>query len=779
MNEVLKTMGYLLDANTTVWCRENYSGIPYNDGDAIERRIFEAVRSANDVSLFSRELQRHCVDWASTYHLSPSRANLLRPFSDHLAQKDVLEIGAGCGAITRFLGELGANVLALEGSRRRASIAALRTRDLDNTTVLSDDFNAFKIDYRFDIITLIGVLEYAPIFTKGENPVLQMLKQVVTLLKPDGKLILAIENQLGLKYLAGFPEDHLGVPMYGVEALYKKSDPVTFGRTTLIDALKQSGFSTTRVFAPFPDHKLPVALVTEEGFSETSFDAGALAWQTARSDRQIPAYYSLTLPRVWPEVIRNGLGLDMANSFLILAGTGDAGLAPDPNGKSLAYYFTSERRPDYCKQTVFKKDVNGTITVVVDPLVSASSESRPDDILTFKLPATSPYLAGPLLQWEFIDLITRGSWSFESVGSFLQRYISLLENIAFQESRMFCSFTDLDQSVPQILFDCIPQNIIIDDQEKPAHFDAEWVFNESLDFGYLLFRCLLQMADWVSLYGVNNLHRELSQKLFICRSFEALGHQVDDSHLHRYEALEKRVQQQVTGLPNLLWKLSATPFYKDRRAFNIIQSNHEYMQQQGEYVQKLTHQLDYLTQQASQREVQVQGLMQQLSEKDEQIKQKDVHLQSTKSELHTIINQLEHQRIERLYDKRKKSEVIYKMARPIRGLKRLLELLLSPRRELNYYKFEREVLKTGAFDFGYYLSRNEDLIPGCIELLRHFYFFGWREGRNPGPNFDVNYYLATNPDISQTDINPLLHYLLYGIAEGRHPAPSLTTKAEP
>ena len=57
---------------------------------------------------------------------------------------DVLEIGAGCGAITRYLGECGGNILALEGTPRRAAIASARTRGLDNVTVLSEKFESFK-----------------------------------------------------------------------------------------------------------------------------------------------------------------------------------------------------------------------------------------------------------------------------------------------------------------------------------------------------------------------------------------------------------------------------------------------------------------------------------------------------------------------------------------------------------------------------------------------------------------------------------------------------------
>jgi len=174
-------------------------------------------------------LRQNLFDWPSLYHLSGTRANILRPFQRTLAGADVLEIGAGCGAITRYLGECGTNVLALEGSPRRAAIARSRTRDLENVTVLAERFDRLQCDCKFDVITLIGVLEYANLFTSGENPPLAMLERVRSLLKPEGKLIIAIENQLGLKYFAGASEDHLGQPMVGIEGRYRKDQPQTWG----------------------------------------------------------------------------------------------------------------------------------------------------------------------------------------------------------------------------------------------------------------------------------------------------------------------------------------------------------------------------------------------------------------------------------------------------------------------------------------------------------------------------------------------------------------------
>jgi 2-polyprenyl-3-methyl-5-hydroxy-6-metoxy-1,4-benzoquinol methylase len=200
MKFYLQSNGYVFNQDMGLWQRPEYAGIDYSDGDEIENRLRNIVSGARDTSVMSVELAKYCTDWPSLYHLSRKRVNLLRPFEERLHGKSVLEIGAGCGAITRYLGELGAEVVALEGSLRRASILALRCRDLSNITVVGEVIHHFKPGPQFDVITLIGVLEYARKFFPGGggDPVDAMLSYIKGLLKPGGTLIIAIENQLGL-----------------------------------------------------------------------------------------------------------------------------------------------------------------------------------------------------------------------------------------------------------------------------------------------------------------------------------------------------------------------------------------------------------------------------------------------------------------------------------------------------------------------------------------------------------------------------------------------------
>jgi 16S rRNA A1518/A1519 N6-dimethyltransferase RsmA/KsgA/DIM1 with predicted DNA glycosylase/AP lyase activity len=72
----------------------------------------------------------------------------------------VSEIGAGCGAITRYLGETYASVDALEPIASRAQIARLRTADLETVVVFVGDFDAVPWERGYDLIVLVGVLEH-------------------------------------------------------------------------------------------------------------------------------------------------------------------------------------------------------------------------------------------------------------------------------------------------------------------------------------------------------------------------------------------------------------------------------------------------------------------------------------------------------------------------------------------------------------------------------------------------------------------------------------------
>jgi SAM-dependent methyltransferase len=273
-----------------LWVDEDFEGISYTDGFNVEQHLLASLKSANDLSALSEELIPHIIDWPSEYHFSRNRHCLLRPLG--IKQGDrVLELGCGCGALTRYLGETGADVVSVEGGLKRAEIAAERCRDLKNVNVVCQNLLSFSLEdlnflseKKFDLVLLIGVIEYAPVFSDAESPIKSYLDKAGTFLKESGKLIIAIENKIGLKYLNGCTEDHMGEHFYGLNDLYDSKSAVTFGRKELVDQLGLSGFTHAVFYYPFPDYKLPTTILKDEAFDLEYFDESQLLLRTESRD---------------------------------------------------------------------------------------------------------------------------------------------------------------------------------------------------------------------------------------------------------------------------------------------------------------------------------------------------------------------------------------------------------------------------------------------------------------------------------------------------------------
>lgn len=537
----LEEKGYRFDPETGIWMRDDYQGLAYNDGDESEQRLARIIREAQDLSVLSTELTHQGVDWASIYHLDSARANILRPFERFLSGR-ILEIGAGCGAISRYLGECGGTVLSLEGSVRRAQITASRTRDLDNVTVLAQRFDDFQTDQRFDVVTLIGVLEYATAFSQDENPALHMLKRAYDLLSPDGRLFIAIENQLGLKYFAGAPEDHVGVPMYGIEGRYREGQAQTFGRHELKGLIAEAGFHQSEFLYPAPDYKLPQSITTELGFESSSFDAAALAWQGAKKDLQLPKTTTFSLERAWPVVINNGLGPELANSFLVAAlRSAEPAVAPDV----LAYHYNTSRIPAFCKLSKFVQTSTGSIEVRHERLRPGATSAH-DDNFRHILSDVDNYVSGKPLSLGFLKIATSPDWVIQDFGAFIRQYLDILRDLLGDYGAEF-PLERVDEKLPGLFIDAVPQNILIRPDGMPSLIDIEWDTLDGVELGHLLVRGLLPLIAAAKPFYPSIMPP--SQKQFILETVRAAGLEISDDDINRYVAREAQFQSSVSGRP--------------------------------------------------------------------------------------------------------------------------------------------------------------------------------------------------------------------------------------
>lgn len=313
----------------------------YSEG-AVEDTIIRLIAENEPEDYVQAIADNFC--WSVYYHLTHTRKNLLNwyPFSP---EASVLEIGCGMGAVTGTLCDTCREVVAVELSYRRAVGTLLRCREKENLEIIVGNLNDIAFEKKFDYITLIGVLEYQGSYTNTENPYLDFLKKVKTLLKPDGRLLIAIENQYGLKYWCGAKEDHTGLPFEGMNQYTISQKKVrTFSQDGLRKLIKQSGFSNTFFYYPMPDYKLPAVVYSEACLPQ---NGNMLNMQYY----YVPDNSTLVAQEkdIYRDVIDNGVFGFFANSFMVECS--DGGCVGEVTFASMS----SRRVPEYQVGTKFEK----------------------------------------------------------------------------------------------------------------------------------------------------------------------------------------------------------------------------------------------------------------------------------------------------------------------------------------------------------------------------------------------------------------------------------------
>ncbi len=339
----------------------------YSDGD-VEDQLLDIAEHVREEDLNAEIAARR--DWSVLYHMSDIRENIVAALP--ISSKDhVLEIGAGCGAITGQLARMAEKVTCVDLSRRRSLINANRHREYDNIRILVGNFQDIEkqLTESYDCITLIGVFEYAQGYIGTEAPYVEFLRQIRRHLAPGGRIIMAIENRLGLKYWAGCREDHTGRFFEGLENYAEDSYVRTFSRPELEKIFAQVGFAHPLFYYPYPDYKLPMVIHSDDCLPE----AGSLHRQIYHFDRDRMTLFDEKA--VLDSLMTSGQYPLFANSYLVILqdetpvekGEPSADLT-DPAGRDnfrvIYSKFSVERDPRFAIRTDMEMDSAGHRRVV-------------------------------------------------------------------------------------------------------------------------------------------------------------------------------------------------------------------------------------------------------------------------------------------------------------------------------------------------------------------------------------------------------------------------------
>lgn len=338
----------------------------YKDGG--EKKLRDIVLS--DSFDEDKSWMQYRDTWNIFYHLTPERGNL---FNWGLFQGEsnlnILEVGSGCGAITAALAQEKAinSITCIEGEESRSEIAKIRLKDHgDKIKHINQNMFDYKPEALFDVVIAVGVLEYSGKYNQGTKPYSDFLNCVKSFLKPGGKLILAIENQLGHKYLAGADEDHYQRPYIGISD-YQFYDGIrTFSKSHLIEKIDNSGLKHHKFYYPFPDYKLPKIILSDKAFQDPKFDWLTLFDFPTDQHTKRPNYKFNE--KAFLELLKDNVdpGVFM-NSFLIVASDEEI---EDANENLLAAKVNTTRYLPYRSVKRFEHNQKGEIEVVESNFVN-------------------------------------------------------------------------------------------------------------------------------------------------------------------------------------------------------------------------------------------------------------------------------------------------------------------------------------------------------------------------------------------------------------------------
>lgn len=490
----------------------------YSDGDEIEEEMLQLAMSGGWEQILQKSSR-----WEILYHFSDIRENIIEWYP--IGKKDsVLEIGSGCGAISGCLCRKAGRVVGIELSRKRSEINAWRNQGCGNLELYIGNFKDIILEEKFDYVIMTGVLEYASLYMGSENPYEDMLRRVREFLKPGGKIIIAIENKMGLKYLNGAKEDHVGKRFAGIEDYRNITDVKTFSKPELTQMLHNCGITDVQFYYPVPDYKLPETIYSDAFLPR---EGDVRIWGTNYDYVRIAMYNDAIMA---DQVCRDGMFDYFSNSFLVVCN--------EKEPKIVYAHYTRQREKAYQTRTVV---IEGENEKYVEKKYIHDVEKK-YNILEMM---NSMY---PVLQNEFANVIYLPAHPDQEekeegiryqflTGETVERLIA--QNVhdrekllaSLKEAFDYCFAYDADKetdfrvtdeyravfgetavqagakALPVSNLDMSFGNLILQEQ-KIYCFDYEWVFDFPVPVDFMKLRCLNSFYTKYNMYFSSKLKKE-------------------------------------------------------------------------------------------------------------------------------------------------------------------------------------------------------------------------------------------------------------------------------
>lgn len=500
----------------------------YCDG-AVEDEILDIVKNRRPEE--HAKVIEESRSWPILYHLSPLRENIVDWVPMDGAK--VLEVGSGCGAITGALARRARSVTCVELSRKRSLINAWRHKECGNITIHVGNFKDIEpeLPRDYDLICLIGVFEYGQSYIGGNVPYEDFLKILMPHLAEGGRILIAIENQYGLKYFAGCAEDHLGTFFSGIENYEERTGVRTFSRNGLEKIFAKCGAGECHFYYPYPDYKFMTTLYSDRCLPRK----GELSNNIRNFDRdRMMLFHERS---AFDGLVEDGLFSVFANSFLAVIGKGmDTVYSRYSNDRKEEYRIRTDIVDTPAGRKIRKLPLTGEAAAHIQGMETAYGLLRkryegsglainPCRLAEDGKSAEFPFERGVALTELLDDCLGRGD--LEGFYRLFDRYYELISHGEGQE------IAD---------YDLVFSNILVDGDSWTA-IDYEWTVRSPVPSREIAFRA-------VHCYLLEEGKRN---RIDIGRILDKLG--ITPEEAEEYRLRERAFQRKVTGSRRSLGEL--------------------------------------------------------------------------------------------------------------------------------------------------------------------------------------------------------------------------------
>lgn len=414
---------------------------------------------------------------------------------DFSPEGSLLELGAGFGRLTELFCRRCGAVTAVEEDSLRAEGLRVRCGDSEKLTVVQADWRDYvqALQDKFDYIVLAGGLECVTgdFSFEGLSGSAAMVKRLLNLLKPGGRLFLAVDNRLGLRYFCGEPERYTGRPFAGINSSLPQESRRLFSRQEILETVRQAEVAAVKCYYPLPDWHMPQLIYTDEYLPEDNLNERLLVYH--------PQNKTLLADEagLYSQVIKGGVFPFFANSFLLE-------IANEPESLSKAVYaaLSSDRGRDKALATLLYSDGRAVKRPLFPegqdygqrlvaqseelsrrglPVLSCSWQDGAVQMKRMEAPMLSAYLKEAPKE-DFIAVFDK-LWEYILQSS---EYVAK-ENNVLQGSGS-CPDEPWEPILKKAYLELIPLNAFYD-KGKILFFDQEYV-RENYPAKYVLFRAI-------------------------------------------------------------------------------------------------------------------------------------------------------------------------------------------------------------------------------------------------------------------------------------------------